>query len=203
MSPVQADDGYLYPLERAFFYVQKPPTLLVHDEIESVEFLRQGGGMLAASAKTFDLSIRMQADQVCCSVSNDEQHVITFALTSVCLDIHLGRMMPDCVIFSRNEALCGRTTCLCSASSMLFSLQKKSLVIWNCIVQKWLIVKWSLHMSSSSKECAMLNLGANWSATTAGLPVRLLHMACADLSCANARDAPCHGAIKLMTAAAM
>lgn len=61
---MQADDGYLYPLERAFFYVQKPPTLLVHDEIESVEFLRQGGGMLAASAKTFDLSIRMQADQV-------------------------------------------------------------------------------------------------------------------------------------------
>ena len=63
---MQADDGYLYPLERAFFYVQKPPTLLVHDEIESVEFLRQGGGMLAASAKTFDLSIRMQADQVRC-----------------------------------------------------------------------------------------------------------------------------------------
>ena len=63
---LQADDGYLYPLERAFFYVQKPPTLLVHDEIESVEFLRQGGtGMLASSAKTFDLSIRMQSsDQV-------------------------------------------------------------------------------------------------------------------------------------------
>lgn len=36
----------------------------MHDEIESVEFLRQGGGMLAASAKTFDLSIRMQGDQV-------------------------------------------------------------------------------------------------------------------------------------------
>lgn len=63
---LQADDGYLYPLERAFFYVQKPPTLLVHDEIECVEFLRQGGtGMLASSAKTFDLSIRMQSsDQV-------------------------------------------------------------------------------------------------------------------------------------------
>jgi hypothetical protein len=86
MSPVQADDGYLYPLERAFFYVQKPPTLLVHDEIESVEFLRQGGGMLAASAKTFDLSIRMQADQVCCSVSNAERHVIMPALTAVSLD---------------------------------------------------------------------------------------------------------------------
>ena len=38
--------------------------MLLFDEIESVEFLRQGGGMLAASAKTFDLSIRMQGDQV-------------------------------------------------------------------------------------------------------------------------------------------
>jgi hypothetical protein len=59
-APVQADDGYLYPLERAFFYVHKPPTLLVHDEIESIEFMRQGGGVLAASAKTFDLLIRMR-----------------------------------------------------------------------------------------------------------------------------------------------
>ena len=59
----QADDGYLYPLERAFFYVHKPPTLLVHDEIESVEFCRQGGGVLAASAKTFDLAIRTRNDQ--------------------------------------------------------------------------------------------------------------------------------------------
>eukprot|EP00884_Botryococcus_braunii_P021465 jgi/Botrbrau1/8001/Bobra.384_2s0027.1 len=53
----KADDGFLYPLERAFFYVQKPPTLLVYEEVESVEFLRQGGGVLAASARTFDLSI--------------------------------------------------------------------------------------------------------------------------------------------------
>lgn len=74
---VQADDGYLYPLERAFFYIQKPPTLLVHDEIESVEFLRQGGGMLAASAKTFDLSIRMQGDQVCLFSYNNKEAVVS------------------------------------------------------------------------------------------------------------------------------
>lgn len=37
----QADDGFLYPLERAFFYVQKPPLLLVFDDIDSVEFMRQ------------------------------------------------------------------------------------------------------------------------------------------------------------------
>ena len=61
---VQADDGYLYPLERAFFYIHKPPILIVFDEIESVEFLRQGGGLVAASVKTFDLSVRQRNDQV-------------------------------------------------------------------------------------------------------------------------------------------
>ena len=62
---LQADDGYLYPLERAFFYVHKPPTLIVFEEIDSVEFLRQGGGLVAASVKTFDLNVRQKTDQVC------------------------------------------------------------------------------------------------------------------------------------------
>ena len=63
--PAQADEGYLYPLERAFFYIHKPPMLLPHDEVAGIEFMRQGGGVLAASAKTFDLSIRLASnDQV-------------------------------------------------------------------------------------------------------------------------------------------
>jgi hypothetical protein len=49
--------------------VHKPPTLLVHDEVESVEFCRQGGGVLAASAKTFDLAIRMRTDQARAAIS--------------------------------------------------------------------------------------------------------------------------------------
>ena len=61
-SRPQADDGFLYPLERAFFYVQKPPLLLVHDDIDCVEFLRQAAG--ATSAKTFDLAVRMKAGAV-------------------------------------------------------------------------------------------------------------------------------------------
>ena len=61
---LQADDGYLYPLERAFFYVHKPPTLIIFDEIDSVEFMRQGGGLVAASVKTFDLNVRQKNDQV-------------------------------------------------------------------------------------------------------------------------------------------
>jgi hypothetical protein len=72
---LQADDGYLYPLERAFFYVHKPPTLIVFDEIESVEFLRQGGGLIAASAKTFDLNVRQR---------NIQQVQRLYKMTAVC-----------------------------------------------------------------------------------------------------------------------
>lgn len=57
----KADDGYLYPLERAFFYVQKPPLLMAYDDVESVEFLRQSTGITAA--KTFDLAVRMRGGQ--------------------------------------------------------------------------------------------------------------------------------------------
>lgn len=57
----KSDDGYIYPLERAFFYVQKPPLLMPYDDVESVEFLRQATGITAA--KTFDLAVRMKGGQ--------------------------------------------------------------------------------------------------------------------------------------------
>lgn len=59
----KADDGYLYPLERAFFYIHKPPILIAHDDISSVEFQRQGAGVLSSSVKTFDLVIRLKNEQ--------------------------------------------------------------------------------------------------------------------------------------------
>lgn len=52
------DDGYLYPLEKAFFYLMKPPLLIPYDEIRSVEFMRQSG---ASASKTFDLLIKMRS----------------------------------------------------------------------------------------------------------------------------------------------
>jgi structure-specific recognition protein 1 len=54
----KADDGYVFPLERAFFYIQKPPLLLTYDEVDSVEFMRQATGITAA--RTFDLQVRMK-----------------------------------------------------------------------------------------------------------------------------------------------
>mmetsp|Transcript_13731 Transcript_13731/g.38868 ORF Transcript_13731/g.38868 Transcript_13731/m.38868 type:complete len:635 (-) Transcript_13731:206-2110(-) len=58
----KADLGHLYPLERAFFYINKPPLLITHEEIDGVEFQRQGRDSLAV-AKTFDLMIRLKNDQ--------------------------------------------------------------------------------------------------------------------------------------------
>lgn len=36
------DEGFLFPLERAFFYIHKPPLRITHEEIDSIEFQRQG-----------------------------------------------------------------------------------------------------------------------------------------------------------------
>jgi len=56
----KADDGYLYPLDRAFFYVHKPPMLIPFDDVESVELTRLGGNTV--SSKTFDLVVRTKSN---------------------------------------------------------------------------------------------------------------------------------------------
>ncbi|KAG2487532.1 hypothetical protein HYH03_013812 [Edaphochlamys debaryana] len=56
----EADDGQLYPLDRGFFYVHKPPLLIPDNDIESVEFARQGSGAVSSSVRTFDLVIRLK-----------------------------------------------------------------------------------------------------------------------------------------------
>eukprot|EP00958_Prasinococcus_capsulatus_P010339 scaffold1007_cov364-Prasinococcus_capsulatus_cf.AAC.2 len=58
---MKTDEGLLYPLEKAFFYLPKPPTLIVYEEVLYVEFQRQGGGGGAASARTFDLNVHLEA----------------------------------------------------------------------------------------------------------------------------------------------
>lgn len=55
----KADDGYIYPLERAFFCFFKPPTVIQYDDIRALEFGRQSG---ALSSKTFDVTVRTSTD---------------------------------------------------------------------------------------------------------------------------------------------
>jgi structure-specific recognition protein 1 len=56
----KADDGYLYPMKHSFIYVHKPPLLIQHQDIDTAEFQRQGGGVISSSVRTFDLSIKVK-----------------------------------------------------------------------------------------------------------------------------------------------
>lgn len=51
----KAAAGYLYPLERGFIYVHKPPIHLRFEEIAGVNFARSGG-----STKSFDFEIELK-----------------------------------------------------------------------------------------------------------------------------------------------
>jgi structure-specific recognition protein 1 len=52
----KANEGYLFPLERSFFFVHKPPTYIRFDEIGSVDFLRVTND---STNRTFDLGINL------------------------------------------------------------------------------------------------------------------------------------------------
>jgi structure-specific recognition protein 1 len=58
---LKAEDGVLYPLEKSFFFLPKPPTLILHEEIEYVEFERHAAG--GSNMHYFDLLIRLKTEQ--------------------------------------------------------------------------------------------------------------------------------------------
>ena len=51
----KADDGHLYPLEKAFFFLPKPAIFIAHADVSEVEFER-------GEARTFDLRITTKSD---------------------------------------------------------------------------------------------------------------------------------------------
>ncbi|XP_052861792.1 FACT complex subunit Ssrp1 [Anopheles cruzii] len=55
----KAAAGYLYPLERGFIYVHKPPIHIRFEEIASVNFARSGG-----STRSFDFEIELKTGTV-------------------------------------------------------------------------------------------------------------------------------------------
>ncbi|KAL0838667.1 hypothetical protein ABMA28_016739 [Loxostege sticticalis] len=56
----KAAAGYLYPLEKGFIYVHKPPVHIRFEEIASVNFARGG----ASSTKSFDFEIELKSGSV-------------------------------------------------------------------------------------------------------------------------------------------
>lgn len=55
----KAAAGYLYPLERGFIYVHKPPIHIRFEEIASVNFARSGG-----STRSFDFEVELKSGTV-------------------------------------------------------------------------------------------------------------------------------------------
>ncbi|XP_047310113.1 FACT complex subunit SSRP1 isoform X1 [Impatiens glandulifera] len=60
-SSLKAEDGVLYPLEKGFFFLPKPPTLILHEEIDYLEFERHAAG--GSNMHYFDLLIRLKTEQ--------------------------------------------------------------------------------------------------------------------------------------------
>lgn len=56
---LRANEGLLYPLEKQFVFIHKPPVLIRFNEVESVEFQRYAGGQ--GSTRNFDLCVTLKA----------------------------------------------------------------------------------------------------------------------------------------------
>ncbi|KAL6006102.1 hypothetical protein ACLOJK_040148 [Asimina triloba] len=70
-SSLKAQDGLLYPLEKGFFFLPKPPTLILHDEIEAVQFERHND---VGTSNYFDLSLTLKNEQehLFCNILRNE-----------------------------------------------------------------------------------------------------------------------------------
>lgn len=70
---LRANEGFLYPLEKQFVFIHKPPVLIRFNEIESVEFQRYAGGQ--GSTRNFDLCVNLKASAA--SISNQQEYVFS------------------------------------------------------------------------------------------------------------------------------
>jgi structure-specific recognition protein 1 len=56
---LRANEGLLYPLEKQFVFIHKPPVLIRFNEVDSVEFQRYAGGQ--GSTRNFDLCVGLKS----------------------------------------------------------------------------------------------------------------------------------------------
>ncbi|XP_073224112.1 FACT complex subunit SSRP1 isoform X2 [Cicer arietinum] len=94
-SSLKAEDGILYPLEKSFFFLPKPPTLILHEEIDYVEFERHAAG--GSNMHYFDLLIRLKSEQehLFRNIQRNEYHNLYGFISSKGLKImNLGDAQP-------------------------------------------------------------------------------------------------------------
>ncbi|KAK9764011.1 FACT complex subunit [Basidiobolus ranarum] len=59
-ASMKANEGFLYPLEKCFMFIPKPPTFIPHSEVGSVTFSRVGSAA-TSSVRTFDVKFNMKS----------------------------------------------------------------------------------------------------------------------------------------------
>ncbi|KAL3567935.1 hypothetical protein D5086_030586 [Populus alba] len=92
-SSLKAEDGVLYPLEKSFFFLPKPPTLILHEEIDYVEFERHAAG--GSNMHYFDLLRRLKTEQehLFRNIQRNEYHNLFYFISGKGLKImNLGEM---------------------------------------------------------------------------------------------------------------
>eukprot|EP00276_Gloeochaete_wittrockiana_P018562 CAMPEP_0184335630 /NCGR_PEP_ID=MMETSP1089-20130417/4169_1 /TAXON_ID=38269 ORGANISM="Gloeochaete wittrockiana, Strain SAG46.84" /NCGR_SAMPLE_ID=MMETSP1089 /ASSEMBLY_ACC=CAM_ASM_000445 /LENGTH=555 /DNA_ID=CAMNT_0026660399 /DNA_START=45 /DNA_END=1713 /DNA_ORIENTATION=- len=58
---LKANDGLLYPLEKSFFFLHKPPTYIRHEEVSWIEFSRVNSSTastVSTSTRNFDVTVQ-------------------------------------------------------------------------------------------------------------------------------------------------
>ncbi|KAI9582991.1 FACT complex subunit Ssrp1 [Glossina fuscipes] len=86
----KADKGSLYPLERGFIYLHKPPIHIRFEEIAAVNFARSGG-----STRSFDFEITLKNGTVhtFCSIEKEEYSKLFDFITQK--KLHVSNMGKD------------------------------------------------------------------------------------------------------------
>ena len=56
----KAEVGLLFPMEKSFFYLPKPPLLLHYADVDSIEFERHSGAGAVGAQRTFDILVSMK-----------------------------------------------------------------------------------------------------------------------------------------------
>lgn len=57
---MKANDGFLYPMDRCFIFIHKPPTYIRYADVTMIEFARVSGEKkndLQGGSRTFDLVV--------------------------------------------------------------------------------------------------------------------------------------------------
>ncbi|KAL3628871.1 FACT complex subunit ssrp1 [Castilleja foliolosa] len=80
-SSLETEDGYLYILEDSLFFLPNPPILILHEEIDYVEFERHSDR--GSNMHYFDFLVRLKTQQehVFRNISKNDYHVL-FTFTS-------------------------------------------------------------------------------------------------------------------------